>query len=235
MQCFTGQTFESWQDRPSLLPWQRGRFFEDLEFLECVFDRCLISVTADPRRRSRARNLRFVNCSAKAVTIYSLEAERVVVDGLRTESLLQVVGAVFKHCILKGKIGSILICGPRGDIGSIQERQLLEQCNAKFYSDVDWALDISGGEFAEIDLRGVPGHLIKRDPSTQALVSRQRALEGKWRELDLSGTHWPIALEKLAESGRTSEVFVAGRGARNFKKLLDGLNRLRDAGVAELE
>ncbi len=89
-------------------------------------------------------------------------------------------------------------------------------------------------EFAEADLRGVPGHLVRRDPETKALVTREQAMRGVWRAIDLSGTHWGVTLELLARDGQVgSEVLVASRRARNFRALLDGLKHLRDAGVAE--
>jgi hypothetical protein len=79
----------------------------------------------------------------------------------------------------------------------------------------------------------MPGHLVRRDPATQFLVTREKALQGAWRKMDLSDTYWPISLEMFLEGGLDSEVLVAPNRIREFHKLLDGLKKLRDAGVAE--
>ncbi len=113
------------------------------------------------------------------------------------------------------------------------QQRAFEDANVDFYAGVDWALDISDAEFEEVDLGGIPGHLVRRDPATSALVTREKALEGVWRTLDLSGTWWDIALNDIARSRMPSEVLVAPRRHAKFRRLVEGLNLLRDAGVAE--
>lgn len=94
-------------------------------------------------------------------------------------------------------------------------------------------LDIREAEFIEADLRGMPGHLVRRDPATQSLVTREKALQSAWRTLDFSKTYWPDAIELFLEGGLSSVVLVAPKRVSSFRKLLDGLEKLRDAGVAE--
>jgi len=102
-----------------------------------------------------------------------------------------------------------------------------------FYSGVDWALDLREAEFEEADLRGVPGNLILRDSYSQFLITREKAKEGKWKDIDLSGTHWRSAIEFFLEGRMQSELFVALKRHPRFRALLDGLWKLRDAEVIE--
>jgi len=83
------------------------------------------------------------------------------------------------------------------------------------------------------DIRGIPAHLIRRDPETQIVVKRENALEGKWRALDLENTYWQVAIDFMLEREDPDVVLVAPKRARNFKDLLRGLQLLREAGVAE--
>jgi hypothetical protein len=75
--------------------------------------------------------------------------------------------------------------------------------------------------------------LIRRDPATQVVVTRDKAMQGTWRNVDLSGTHWATSLQFMLNRGDEDIVLVAPKRHRKFKVLLDGLKRLRDAGVAE--
>src|SRR5262249_31081617 len=78
-----------------------------------------------------------------------------------------------------------------------------------------------------------PAALVLRDPATQFVVTREKALLGSWRDLDLSSTHWATSLEFFLSRGDRDVVLVAPKHDREFGKLLDGLRLLRHAGVAE--
>jgi hypothetical protein len=112
-----------------------------------------------------------------------------------------------------------------------------QRANAIYYQGVDWALDISEAEFSEVDLEGIPGHLIRRDPRTQVRVTRAKALEGRWRTVNLSGTYWAILLEEFANDGSAQSsdtvVLAAPKLARNFRTHLGALDTLRAEGIAE--
>jgi hypothetical protein len=58
-------------------------------------------------------------------------------------------------------------------------------------------------------------------------------MEGKWRRLDLTKTHWATSIELFLECVDPDWVLIAGKRDRNYRRLLDGLKALRDAGVAE--
>jgi hypothetical protein len=211
-----------------------SKVFANMEFIRCHFWACGIFPAEDPADRSTARDLRFINCEETACMINGAIVEETLVDGLRSADMFQTFGTVFKHVTLRGKIGSVmfspLISPSRND--SQREAAYLE-ANARYYSRVDWALDISEGEFIECDLRGIPGRLIRRDSKTQALVTREKAAEGAWRQLDLSRTWWDVSLQFLVEDGCSDTVLVAPKRHRKFRDLLDGIKMLRDIGVAE--
>jgi hypothetical protein len=105
--------------------------------------------------------------------------------------------------------------------------------NASHYRHMDWALDIREAEFVEADIRGIPARLIRRDRPSQVIVTRGKALEGMWQQLDLKDTYWPIALKLFLEREDDDVVLVAPKAHNNYEAYLGGLERLRKAGVAE--
>ncbi len=235
MQMFENQEFHRLHDRDS------GRLFADMEFTQCQFRSCFISRGYDPNLRSTARNMRFLRCEEKACTIGRAILEDILVDGLKTHGRFDTWGAVFKHVTLKGRIGNLKISDfiVAADASPALRHKInlrFQAANAEYYRNVDWALDISQAEFEECELRGVPGHLVRRDPETQVLLKREKvlAMRSEWQRLDLSKTHWPVALsDLLADERIVSEVLVAPKRDPRFKELLNGLNLLRRAGVAE--
>lgn len=234
MRTFDDICFESRYDRP-LWPWQRGRSFEDAVFRRCVFENICLSLTRDPRRRSHVRNVTVTDCEVGSVGIGPVIVEDVQITNLKTRLLVQTWGAVFRHVTFSGKIGQVMfspIVAPGN--ASPAEQQAFDQANAAFYETVDWALDIREAAFRDADLRGVPGNLVRRDPATQMLITREAALRGDWRQLDLAKTHWPLSIRWFLEDSRLeSIVLVAPKRAPDFDRLLAGLMLLREAGVAE--
>ena len=226
---YTNREFRSFYDRNS------RRVFSDREYRQCRFVSSSISITRKPHRRSTLHNVRFLQCEVLGCGLNAAIVEGVTVDGLETHGqLFQTWGAVFKHVTLKGDIGRIMF-SPLVATGMAkpQEQQAFDEANAAFYQTVDWALDISEARFYEYDIRRVPADLIRRDPDTQVIIRRQVALEGTWRDIDLSRTYWDTAIEFFLDDGDPDLVLVAPKRHPDFQVLLDGLKRLRDAGVAE--
>src|SRR5688572_14972601 len=109
MRVFEDREFRSLYDQP-LLPWSRGKVFEDLEFHRCYFQSCALSITRNPRARSLVRNVRLVDCIAGAAAkLYTPIIDNVLVDGLKTEELLPAWGAVFRHLTIRGRIGRLML------------------------------------------------------------------------------------------------------------------------------
>jgi hypothetical protein len=177
-----------------------------------------------------------VQCEAARCTLESGVVEDVLVDGLRTSGVLHAWGAVFKHVTLRGKIDRIMLSQfVRAVAGATADQAAaFEAANAAYYAGVDWAVDIAEAEFQEAELRGVPGNLVRRDPRTQVLITREKAELGRWKDIDLTDTHWATSLDFfLRDTTLPSIVLVAPKRSRDFARLRDGLERLRAAGVAE--
>jgi hypothetical protein len=161
--------------------------------------------------------------------------EDVLVDGLKTSGEFSTWGAVFKHVTLRSKVGDIMI-NPAVDPANITDKQqrAFDEANAAYYATVDWALDIREAEFTEVDIRGVPARLIRRDAETQVVIKREKALDGRWQQLGLEKTtYWPTAIDFFLERGEADTVLVAPKRARDFQKLLAGLQLLRQEKIAE--
>jgi len=213
-----------------------GRTFEDLVFKRCYFEGCGLSITRTPSKRSTVRNVQLIGCEQRGSIIDGAIVDDVLVDGLKTNGLLQTWAAAFRHVTLRGKVGRVMFSDAVATgTATPAEQAAFDLDNASFYAKVDWALDLTEAEFDECDARGVPGHLVRRDPLTQALVTRDAAMQGAWRNIDLSGTYWPTALSFFLRSQRPDIVLVAPKRNKNFGRLLDGLKKLRDCGVAELD
>ena len=86
-------------------------------------------------------------------------------------------------------------------------------------------------------MSGVPARLVRRDPESQVIVTREKAARKGWRrKLAPWNTWWPFVIELFLESGDSDEVLVAhrsGRREKTFPRLVAGLEDLRRVGVAE--
>jgi len=143
--------------------------------------------------------------------------------------------AVFKHVVVRGRIGR-LMCSPliSSMAGETPEQRAFDEANAAYYEGVDWALDISQAEANEIAISGVPARLVRRDPETQVVVTRETALAGEWRSLEHVMACWfETAIEGMLLDGEPDVVLVAGRRDREFRKLMAAIEQLRAAGITE--
>jgi hypothetical protein len=233
MQVFENQTFDGFIDHDS------AAMFGDLEFRRCRFDGCLVSITHSPKQRATVRNLRLTDCTANGGSIGKAIIEDALIENLKTPGLFQTFGAVFKHVVLRGRFNDLMICDyvlPRSDVNPPYQYENVEafrEANAAYYANVDWALDISQGEFRDLDIRGIPGKLIRRDPETQILVTRQRVLQEDWRELPFRDEDTRFSLDFILRMELPDRVLIAPKRHRKFPLYLSDLQLLREAGVAE--
>ena len=230
MKKIVGQRFQSWYDRDS------SRVFTNIEFERCHFVNCSLSTTETPSHRSIFRNIKWIDCIAQGCDVDAAIFEDVIIKNLKIPSILPFYGTVFKHTIFKGRIGRIMM-NPLvfpGVLDPLKQKEF-DQVNALYYASVDWALDISEAKFVDCDIRSVPARLIRRDQQTQVIVTRQKAIEGTWRKLDLTKTHWKTSLEFFLERGAEDTVLVAPKASRSYEHLLEGLRALRKIGVAEAD
>jgi hypothetical protein len=224
-------TFDSLCDRGEALK------IESMRFEECIFSSCFLSLTTDLRRRSRAKNIEIFNCSANGCDVGPAILEDVTVDGLATNDLLIIWGALFNRVRLSEAIGKVKI---NHYIDAVDRRAStqgpFDKYRHQFYSSIDWALDISKARFKEFDVRGIPARLIRRDAETQVVITRERALKPGWREgMSSSNTLWPFMIRLFLSDGDPDMVLVAPLGAAKKKRdeLIRGLHELRELGVAE--
>ena len=228
MRTFENDEFTAFYDRG-------GNVYEDLHFKKCTFISSSISITYDPANRTTVRNVTLERCRVVGSALDCAVVEHVLVDGLQTSDLHQAWGALFKHVTLRGKIGRLMVTpliSPRHR--NTPEQAAFDEQREAYYETIDWALDISEAEAVELELAGIPARLIRRDPETQAVVTRQAALSGEWRELEpVKKTVLGLAIQQMLKRGDDDTVLVAERRARDFKQLLAGIQELRAAGVAE--
>lgn len=228
MKLYEHRKFVSKRDRSS------GRTFSSLEFHKCYFESCTISTTRDPRRRSTVRNVRLIDCEQAGCWIDAAIVEDVLVDGFRSEGLFQTWGAVFKHVTLRGKIGHVMT-SPAILTGTARpdEQRAFDEANAAYYATVDWALDIREARFAEADLRGIPARLVRRDPQTQFILTRERAEKAMADQLLEERSFWWHILQLFLDLGLQDKVMVAPKAHPRFRKILGDLWALRDKGILE--
>jgi hypothetical protein len=223
---FEKQYFDGFSDFDS------SGIFDGYRFTRCEFDAIDLSNARRPELRSTIRNCHLQRCIVRQnCSINTAIVEDCVVDGLETRGPVDIHGAVFKHVVLKGKIGHLILAPPYGLSESNPSPFLA--ANAEYYRGVDWALDLTQCEVKELQLSGVPGRLIRRDPTTQILVTRERALAVDWRSLPLGGSPYAVSLNHLTRYGDDSRVLIAPHRDRSFQACIQAQKVLRDAGVAE--
>lgn len=229
MKLIRNEEIEHFTDRDS------RAILSDAEFHNCYFQGCALSVTQDTRLRSTIRNVKLVNCSQRGCAVYPAIIEDVVVDGFKTHGqLLQIWGAVFNRVVLRGRIDRLMISGVVDVMGQRPDVQrAFDEANAEYYGHVEWAVDISQAEFKELDIRGVPARLIRRDAETQVVVTRARAAHRRWQTLPLRHTLWKTTLSLFLQSNKPDIVLVAPKRHRKFQEYVTDLKLLQEAGVAE--
>jgi hypothetical protein len=219
-----------------------GAVYEDLVLNRCTFVACSLGEAPwDPLRRTIVRRVRASKCKIDGgPNVGPVIFEDVIVSDLRWSGAFAgwFMGTLFKHVVFSGKWGSLVLDNDvSGPMSWSPDRQApFDEHAREFYSTVDWALDISAARFRDFDWRlNIPSRLVRRDPVTQVVVKRERALEGAWRKIPLHGTI-AIALDNFVNYSAYSEkILVACRAASAFKQELESIQALRDAGIVEPE
>ncbi|MGO9774795.1 MAG: hypothetical protein ACLPSW_35590 [Roseiarcus sp.] len=231
MNEYKNQTFRKLYDDGGAL------CLENMRFENCMFESCELSLTKDVDRRSTVRKVSLKNCASNGCGIGPAIFEDVEVDGLATNDLLIVWAATFHHVKLSGDIGKIKI-NPWAhfvDRTDATQRPFTRQREA-FYRSIDWALDISAARFKLFEFEGIPARLVRRDPESQVVITRARALGGDGLSIAKARKNpWLFSIELFLSDGVDDRVFVAPLGASKKKRdeLLQGLRELRELGVAE--
>ena len=96
------------------------------------------------------------------------------------------------------------------------------------------ALDIREARFTSSpELHFIPGSLIRRDPETQVLVTKDQAVAALGAGLAWGDSAIPVALRLFVEDGPYEDVVLpAPRAAKYFRSELAALDMLRREGLA---
>jgi hypothetical protein len=211
---------------------------ESMSFENCTFTGCILSMTNDISRRSTVRNVHLKSCASNGCAVGPAIFEDCSIDGLATNDLLILWGALFKHVTLSGDIGKLKVNQMVDPMKRGPEVQgPFDDFRREYYRSLDWALDISGARFRdEFETRGIPARLFRLDLETQAVITRERALRPGWQEkVSPWNKLWPFVIRLFIGDGDEDMVLAAPLGAPRSKRdeLLRGLKELRDLGVAE--
>ncbi|QEG17355.1 hypothetical protein GmarT_32350 [Gimesia maris] len=137
---------------------------------------------------------------------------------------------------MRGKIGQLKINIAAHHVDRSETTQLLfDFARAEFYSTNELAIDISEGIFQEFDMHGVPAKLVRRDPETQVVITRENAIRSNWRDkLSSWNDYWPFVIDLFLEDEEEDIILVAPKGKpkKQFTELLNGINELCEIGVA---
>ncbi|MEU9403118.1 hypothetical protein [Streptomyces sp. NPDC048242] len=201
-----------------------------VELDRCVFNGSALAQFDDPHlglvvRGVTARRCRVIRSGAQGVRF-----EDVHIDGLAVTSQLNLNGCVFKHVTLTGSIGPLMVTPPNFSLPQ-DVRERFTAGIVAYYSDVDWALDISGAAFSDASFSYVPGHLVRRDEETQFLLYRDR-LE-QFGDLERLPLFAQIAARRFEGTPFGTTVAVAPRRSKRFATYLAELEVLRTEGLAD--
>lgn len=217
-----------------------GAVLEDMKFHKCSFIHSGISLTSDLNRMSKVRNIELTDCNFDGCQTGPMVLSNVTISNLKTSDLFIVWCPYLDQVKLSGTVGRMKInaTADPSTFGNDKQKPF-DDYRAKFYSNVDWALDISEARFKEFDIDGVPSRLVRRDPESQIIVTRERALYvatlGWETKLKLSDTHLPFTINQFLSDGDAEIILVAPLGAAKAERdsMLQGLRELRSIGMAE--
>jgi hypothetical protein len=225
------------------------KLVEDCEFRNCEFSNIRLSkpISPVPTERTFVRHCSFINCTFQEnCSQRKAGFEDVFIENLKVEGRLAISGSIFKHITFKGKIGKTLLMSnlsiaavlthESGQIADVTDQDLMvfKNYNNEYYKNVDWALDISQGEFEVFEIKGgIPAGLILRESSTQALVKYDKIKEGKWKMV-------PQILDSevgliLGNAEADCLVIAPVRSKKRFNIFMEAIHILREEGIAELK
>jgi hypothetical protein len=203
-----------------------GGVLRGFEAIRCRFENVRLGTTEPEHEPVVVRNCRLEQCSIRSVTLWSVQVEDCLVDCMDGPMTYLTYGPLLKHVVVQGDVDALYVLHPgRFDA----DARLIVQRRA-FYDATDWALDISRARFGDCELSGVPGRLVRRDPETQILVTRDRVTATPWQEVAAGEPH-RFVIEGFLKSDMDSLVLVASSGVRRSLDL-SYFARLREAGVA---
>ncbi len=215
---------------------QGGLVLDGISMEKCRFDNCSFSLVKSPIHRSIAKNMHIRDCKVVNSDIGPAIIDEVLVENLSINDMLICWGSLFRHVKLTGKFGSVKMNVMAHHDITREKQAFFDAERVTFYQDVDWALDISAATFTELDVRGIPAKLIRRDPSRQFVLTRCKALKAKpLCSLSKAAEHWMFTVELFLRDGDEDRVLtVPNSGTRKRQtEMLQGLVELQRMGFIE--
>jgi hypothetical protein len=214
---------------------------------DLVVRRCRFAMFQHPTQRSveerpTLRRLTIERCHFTASDLGPVILEDALLDTLWFHRGMwgpqKIVGCAFNRVVVRGRInGSVRfvpsidwflhhVLEPAVDDPFVRE-------NERYYERVDWALDISAAEFTGIEMSwcDIPARLIRRDPETQVVITRESVRRGDWRAACGGSSAW-VAIERFLATGFADTVLVAPIRSKYLGEDVAAFRRLRDVGVA---
>lgn len=215
MKTYVKQTYKE-------LALKRGGVLADASFDQCVFDGCNLRGGLGPY--GVVRNVVAKKCKYKSTSPFDAIVEEATIEDLDSgAAMLSISNCLFKHVVLKGKFGKWFV----------HPTSHAQMDASAYYAAVDWALDVRDAEFVELDLRGIPSELLRRDPETQVAVRQEDARNVTGWE-DLPYKVWRSAIRRMAREGAaTAEVLlIPERRSKDLADQLASAKMLHDLGLA---
>lgn len=207
----------------------------DYRFINCQFAYCRFSLVDNISSISTVQNVEFLSCHNCNSDIGPSILENVRITDLSISESLICWSPFFRHVVFQGKIGRVILNSQYTCVDFDPDIQ--KQFDAKratYYETVDWALDISEARFSDFSMRGVPARLVRIDPETQGIVTRESVLQEGWRDkVHPKDDLWLFIIDLFLEDGDEDLVLATPMGSprKRYQPLLDSLNELKDLGV----
>jgi len=227
MQRFQGQTF-----------WHRGDplSLSHVSARDCRFNQCSV------RGISRGWNV-FSNIHLEDVSHWNCQATGAIFEDISVRNLKRTGSAplflnasVFRHVTLVGNIGGLKI--NRSELETLvseEDRRWRDEEVKAFYSETDWALDISLAKFPNgATFEALPGDKIVRNRQTQVLVRRVALEKTDWKALDYRQSAIDIAIGWFEKGSLFDTVVIVPRSSSQYRQVDAAvIEMLRREGVAE--
>jgi len=155
-----------------------GATLRDARAVGCTFG----PRSLDARAFTTFERIELVRPTVRARLVMNLVCRSVSIDGCTTGAKpLSLVNVLCDRVRLVGDVGRLFF---RTDAEALPRGA--EAVAARFYDSVPWALDVREARFRELTLRGIPAHLVLRDPERHAVILTERlAADRAWRRLDV--------------------------------------------------
>ncbi len=230
MKTLSNKQFHGQFDRGACLQ------ISDLTLEKCDFDHCTLSATKTVARRSTIERCFLRDTSVGGCDIGPAVLRDIEINGLKTSETLVVWGALFERVKLLGAIGAVKINRWVHFVDRSHAVQSpFDAERTRFYAQCDWAIDICEARFCLFECEGIPARLFRRDPETQVVVTRERALMSGWFQ-EFEGAFPEVAyyIESFIADGEDDFVLAAplGAGKRKRDGFLAAIDELRRLGVA---